>query len=506
MLKFAIRRALWAIPALLLISIASFFVLSFVPDTTDDPRLVAELGKHEVDRIRRERFLDLPRFLNFAPKDVRVRATESVLTIAAGGAASAAAGQELARLGGAALPFVLPMLDALSPDPRARVALALAPVADRMGIATNDARDPEHAVAFWARFWDDRAIEFRPAAVRTAVQRLVRYGSKSRTEQLQALDTFALADIFNSLEMPREPSELRAVRALTGVAAHMTGIDDALPEGADLESARECVARWRSWWRVHRSEYIQFAGVSRVSAIVIETRYGQWALGAVTGRLGLTVDGLPVLDELVARGPTTLAIVGGAIVLAYLIAIPLGLTLAMLPRRRTRRGIVLLVLSAYAVPVSLIAVLVSDKASGHELPLAVVLLAMGLLAGPTRQGQFALDGIRFRDFVRASTSKGGSAARSVAARARGHALMPLSTTALAELPLALGGAFVIERVFGLRGLGEATIRAVKLHDLGWLMTISLATAVFAAFAALCTDLLYAVIDRRVARGVFGRSP
>ena len=39
-----------------------------------------------------------------------------------------------------------------------------------MGLGARDeVTDPARAVAFWSRLWDDRGVEFRQAAVRSAV-------------------------------------------------------------------------------------------------------------------------------------------------------------------------------------------------------------------------------------------------------------------------------------------------------------------------------------------------
>ena len=68
----------------------------------------------------------------------------------------------------------------------------------------------------------------------------------------------------------------------------------------------------------------------------------------------------------------------------------------------------------------------------------------------------------------------------------------------------LGGAFVVERVFGLEGLGEATIAAVQVRDVSWLMALSLITAAAAAVGVIATDVLYVLIDPRLARTVLVR--
>src|SRR4051812_40075682 len=129
MLRHALRRFLWTLPTLVGVSIVSFLFLSYVPDLTDDPAFAATLAPGELARLRRERFLDLPRFVNTRPNDVARRAEDAARAVAEGGPGAGDAARELARLGGAALPHVLPRLDQLAPEPRARVALALAPIA-----------------------------------------------------------------------------------------------------------------------------------------------------------------------------------------------------------------------------------------------------------------------------------------------------------------------------------------------------------------------------------------
>ena len=118
MLAHALRRFLWTIPALIGVSLVTFLFLSYVPDPTDDPAFVARTAPAELERLRRERFLDLPRLFNANPRDVRSRAEEAILALSRGGPDADEARRELVRLGGAALPHLLPRLDALDPESR----------------------------------------------------------------------------------------------------------------------------------------------------------------------------------------------------------------------------------------------------------------------------------------------------------------------------------------------------------------------------------------------------
>src|SRR5271166_7069432 len=101
MLRYAIRRILWAIPTLLATSLVLFLVTTLAPAP-------AANGDPLVDEARRTRFADLPRFVNTHPQDVRSRAADAEAHVVAGDALQDQSARALAFLGGAALPYVLP--------------------------------------------------------------------------------------------------------------------------------------------------------------------------------------------------------------------------------------------------------------------------------------------------------------------------------------------------------------------------------------------------------------
>ena len=85
-----------------------------------------------------------------------------------------------------------------------------------------------------------------------------------------------------------------------------------------------------------------------------------------------------------------------------------------------------------------------------------------------------------------------------------NSLLPFVTLAAIEPPLALGGAFVVERAFDLHGLGEAMIRAVNERDTSWLMALSIAAAALAAVFVLVSDLGCALLDVRLGQTTMNR--
>src|SRR4051812_40640709 len=113
MLRHAFRRLLWIVPILIGVTLASFALLSYVPAPDEDPALAARLGPDQVLELRRARFLDLPRFVNERPVDVKARVDRALSDVAANGDQAPSAVAALVRLGGAALPHLLPRLDTL---------------------------------------------------------------------------------------------------------------------------------------------------------------------------------------------------------------------------------------------------------------------------------------------------------------------------------------------------------------------------------------------------------
>jgi ABC-type dipeptide/oligopeptide/nickel transport system permease component len=497
MIRYALRRVLWAIPTLLATSLILFFVTTLAPDPASLP------GDDAGEEARRSRFLDLPRFLNANPQDVRSRSRAAVAHVASGDARHEAAARDLRALGGAALPHVLPLLEALPPEERQRVAVALVPIAQRMNLSgANDLRRPEAAALFWTRFWDDRALDFTPTAVTRAVGRLLEHGSELRENDLVSLDTYALFEVIHAMTTTDDRISLER---LTRLARHATERGTALTPGASASEVRRAIADWQEWWFVHATEFVSLDGAARVVALVTETRYGKWLKRAASGELGVSaIDGEPIAEKLRERAPVTLLVCGLAVFLSWTVAVPIGAIGAW------RQGRVFDVASSavlfllYATPTFAIAELLRRAATGPRLAgeapraaLAVAALAAGSIATLSRWQRAAMLDVVRQDFVRTAQAKGLSAWRVAVVHALRNALMPTVTLAGLNLPVVLGGAFVVEEVFGLPGVGFETLRAIEAHDNAWLMAVVLVSAASVTLGLVASDVTYGALDPRV---------
>jgi peptide/nickel transport system permease protein len=504
MLRYALRRVLWSIPTLLATSLFLFLVVTtLAPDPIRrESRGPADAASERIEEARRSQFFDLPRFVNYDPRDVRSGAQGALAQVASDDPRDQEEGASaLQRLGGAALPYVLPLLDTLSPDARGRAAVALAPVAARMGLSDRVGLDqPETAAPFWARFWDDRSLDFTRSAVDRAVERLVEHGSDMRERDLAALDTFALPEILGAIGTRVDRATLER---LTRLAHHASERGPVVAEDAPEAEVRRDVADWREWWFVHDTDFVALDGADRAIAVITETRYGKWLRRAASGELGVSaIDGAPIVDKLRSRAPVTLLVCALAMALSWALAVPIGAVGAW------RRGKAFDVASSavmfllYATPTFAVAELLRRSAAAHgtlgeRVWFAVVALSAGSLATCSRWQRAAMLDIVRQDFVRTAHAKGLSGARVLVVHALRNALMPTVTLAGLHLPALLGGAFVVEEVFGLPGMGYETLRAIEAHDAAWLMAVILVAAVAITFGLVISDVLYGALDPRV---------
>jgi ABC-type dipeptide/oligopeptide/nickel transport system permease component len=187
---------------------------------------------------------------------------------------------------------------------------------------------------------------------------------------------------------------------------------------------------------------------------------------------------------------------------SWILAIPIGAVSAWRRGKPfdTASGALLFVM--YAMPTFAMAevlrrLTLGTSASGARVALAVTALAIGSLATLARWQRGAMLEVVGREYVRTARAKGMPAWRIAVVHALRNALMPTVTLAGLHLPVLLGGAFVVEEVFALPGVGFETLRAIEAHDAAWLMAVVLASAVAVTFGLVASDVAYGVLDPRV---------
>lgn len=249
-------------------------------------------------------------------------------------------------------------------------------------------------------------------------------------------------------------------------------------------------------------------------------QYFAWLGNALGGDLGYSIaTKRPVAGLLGERIGPTVTLMGLSLLLALVIAIPLGLLAAVRKGRIADHITSLVSLSALSTPPFFLGI----------LAIYVVSLQLELLpsAGMSTPGQesfadsllhllmpmailgFAQSGVFIRyvrasviselqaGYVRTAQAKGLKPAKIVTKHVLRNAMIPVITIVALSLPSLLAGAVVIETVFAWPGMGQLAVASVLSRDYPVIIGFALVVAVLVLLANLIADLLYRVVDPRV---------
>jgi peptide/nickel transport system permease protein len=127
-----------------------------------------------------------------------------------------------------------------------------------------------------------------------------------------------------------------------------------------------------------------------------------------------------------------------------------------------------------------------------------ILIGLAVSIAPTLRlyRTFVLDEAN-QDYVRTARAKGLSERRVMWVHVLRNASIPIITHVMANLPALLIGAFLLERFFGIPGIGREVILAVERSDFPVIKAITVYVAIATMVFNLLTDLLYQAVDPRV---------
>lgn len=240
---------------------------------------------------------------------------------------------------------------------------------------------------------------------------------------------------------------------------------------------------------------------------------------ALTGNLGVSFrNGNPVTLILLDRLPATLSLAVAGMVIALLIAFPLGLYSAM-REGRASDGIIRAV-SQFGVSVpdfwmGLLLIIVFSSTLGWLPPSGYVALTedplgwlqrvtlpaltVGLVAGSimTRYIRAAILDVLSAGYIRTARSKGLKRHVVIGRHILRNALVPILTIGGIQMATMLGGLIVVEVVFAWPGLGRLVFDSVAARDYTVIQGAVLLIAVMFLLINLLVDLLYAVADPRI---------
>jgi peptide/nickel transport system permease protein len=250
-------------------------------------------------------------------------------------------------------------------------------------------------------------------------------------------------------------------------------------------------------------------------------QFFSWAGHALTGDLGVSFrSGEPVTGLVGERLPATLTLAFAAILVALLIAVPLGTISALRPRSVVDRLATVVSQFGISVPdfwMAIVLILVFAGTlgwlpSGGYVPLSedpgewlqrLILPAVttGVVSGSviTRFVRSSVLEALGADHVRTAQAKGLPARQVFTWHVLRNALLPLVTVTGVQLAYLLSGVVVVEIVFSWPGLGQLALQSVQDRDYPVLQGAVLLFAVVFLVINLLVDLLYSRIDPRIRR-------
>lgn len=251
----------------------------------------------------------------------------------------------------------------------------------------------------------------------------------------------------------------------------------------------------------------------------IPVQYWRFVTGFFTGDMGKSfLSGLPVSQILSSAIPITLEITLLATAFAVIVGVPLGVLSAV--KRNTGWDVAIRVGGLFGLSIpsfwfAILALLFTstvffwvppvtwippwEDPLGNLLQMAIPSLAvsLSLLAAVMRMTRTSMLDVLNEDYVRTARAKGAPVGRVVIRHALRNALIPVITLVGADIGSLMGGATVIEVVFGLPGVGNTLVQATYLRDYPIVQSTAVFLAVVFISMNLLVDLLYKVLDPRI---------
>ena len=244
----------------------------------------------------------------------------------------------------------------------------------------------------------------------------------------------------------------------------------------------------------------------------IYIQYITWAGKFIQGDLGPSYRYIDrTVNDIVADGFWTTVQLGVmAFLLSVVVGIPLGIFAALGHNRgpdylSTSLSIVGIATPSFVLSILLIVFFAVQlgwfPTGGWKGPQYWVLPTIALAGFPiaviARYTRASMLEVTRKDYIRTAHSKGIPDQAVVSRHMIRNALIPVVTILGPTLAFLVTGSFIIERIFGIPGIGQFYITSISTRDYSLLMAMTMLYAFAVAFLNVVVDVLYAYIDPRI---------
>ena len=254
--------------------------------------------------------------------------------------------------------------------------------------------------------------------------------------------------------------------------------------------------------------------------VPVYVQYGRWVGGILLhGTLGDSLlGGFTIEKQILARLPVTLELGVLALVIGFLIALPVGIYSAI--RQNTAAdylgrsfaiiglatpnfwlGLMVMIYPAlwwsWSPPMQLIPFSEDPLGNLGMFLIPSLILGTASAAATMRMTRTMMLEVLRQDYIRTAWSKGLKERIVVIRHAIKNALIPVVSLIGLQLPILIGGAVIMENIFVLPGLGRLMLDALEIRDYPLVSGINLLFATTVVGINLMIDLIYAYLDPRV---------
>jgi peptide/nickel transport system permease protein len=248
-------------------------------------------------------------------------------------------------------------------------------------------------------------------------------------------------------------------------------------------------------------------------------RFGEWLFNVLRGDLGISIfTALPVTQLIAQRIEPTVSLMAVTLVLAILIAVPMGVIAAWKAGSWIDRAAMAVSVTGFSVPVFVVGYLLAYifalqldwlPVQGYtplsqgvwpwfeNLILPAITLGFVYIALIARITRASMLDVLQQDYIRTARSKGVAQPSILFVHALKNAAIPIVTVIGIGIALLIGGAVVTESVFAIPGLGRLTVDAILRRDYPVIQGVVLMFSFVYVLINLLVDLIYTLIDPRI---------
>lgn len=251
-------------------------------------------------------------------------------------------------------------------------------------------------------------------------------------------------------------------------------------------------------------------------------RFASWAGGALEADFGYSrLYAKPVSEVLIDPLLRTLVLISASLVIAFLIALPVGILAALYPRSPFDYAVNLFAFAGLSMPVFWLGLLLIilfavtlgwlppggvATAGGEDaidrirhLVLPVMTLSIVSIGQHSRYIRAAMLEALSADHIRTARAKGANRRRVVLHHALRQAMIPVATILALDMGTLFSGALITETVFSYPGMGKLLFDAIMGNDTNLALAALLIATVMTLLGNILADIAYLALDPRIGR-------